>query len=72
MHPVLYVQYTWIIEEEKKHNSSHSVADTVFSVLGGRKEGYLICALRESDTVKLSKFVSFSFEGDMRAICMPG
>lgn len=44
----------------------------MLSVLGGRKEGYLICALRESDTVKLSKFVSFSFEGDMCAICTPG
>lgn len=36
------------------------------------KEGYLICVLRESDTVKLSNFVSFSFEEDMCAICMPG
>lgn len=44
----------------------------MLSVLGGKKEGYLICVLRESDTVKLPKFVSFSFEGDMCAICMPG
>lgn len=39
-------------------------------MLGGRNEGYLICVLRESDIVKLSNFVSFSFEGDMCAICM--
>lgn len=44
----------------------------MLSVLGGKKEGYLICVLRESDTVKLPKFLSFSFEGDMCAICMPG
>lgn len=44
----------------------------MLSVLGGKTEGYLICVLRESDTVKLPKFVSFSFEGDMCAICMPG
>lgn len=37
----------------------------MLSVLGGRKEVYLICVLRESDTVKLSNFVSFSFEGDV-------
>lgn len=57
---------------KRKYNCVYTVVDAVFLCWEEGKEGYLISVLRESDTVKLSNFVSFSFEEDMCAICMPG